>query len=253
MFLESRYIIVAMILASWMGVRRDGVAQQEPGPDWSRRTEQALAEGKNDEAIQIVDQVVAMAPQQPRVYVVRGMVYFRLGRIQESLADFDKSIELEPSSKPECWQRGISLYYLGRYDEGREQFEVHRTVNSSDVENPFWHFMCVSKIDGVDAARTKLLPCGPDSRSPLMQVLEMLRGKMEPEQVIAAANAAHGGPEGKSLARFYGNLYVGLYYDCLGKLDLAKEHLEKCIAEKNGGYMRNVAQIHLAHLASVKR
>jgi lipoprotein NlpI len=222
------------------------------GPDWSRRAELALAEGRNEEAIQIVDQVVAKAPSQPWVYVVRGMVYFRLGRIQESLADFDKSIELEPNSKPECWQRGISLYYLGRYDEGREQFEVHRTVNASDVENPFWHFMCVTKLEGIDAARAKLLPCGRDGRSPLMEVLEMLRGKMEPEQVIAAANAAHGGPEGKSISRFYGHLYVGLYYDCLGKLDLAKVHLEKCVAEKVGGYMRNVAQIHLAHLASAK-
>ena len=250
---KSRYFIVAVILVSWIGSRRDGLAQQALGPDWSRRAEQALAAGKNEEAIKIVEQVVATAPQQPWVYIVRGMVFFRLGRIQESLADFDKSIELEPASKPECWQRGISLYYLGRYDEGREQFEVHRSVNANDVENPFWHFMCVSKIEGVEIARTKLLPCGRDGRSPLMEVLEMLKGKMEPVQVIEAANATHGGPEGKSLARFYGNLYVGLYYDCLGEFDLAKKHLENCVAEKSGGYMRNVAQIHLAQLASVKK
>ncbi len=253
MFREYRYFLVAVILASWIGFRRDGLAQQALGPDWSRRAEQALAAGKNEEAIQIVEQVVATAPNQPSVYVVRGMVFFRLGRIQDSLTDFDKSIELEPASKPECWQRGISLYYLGRYDEGREQFDVHRTVNSSDVENPFWHFMCVAKMEGVVSARTKLLPCGRDNRPPLMEVLEMLKGNLAPEQVIEAANAAHGGPEGKSLARFYGHLYVGLYYDCLGKLDLAKEHLEKCIAEKVGGYMRNVAQVHLAQLSSGKK
>ena len=86
-----------------------------------------------------------------------------------------------------------------------------------------------------------------------MEVLEMLKGNMQPEQVIAAANAAHGGPEGKSIARFYGNLYVGLYFDCLGKLDLAKTHLEQCVAEKTGGYMRDVAQVHLKQLATIKK
>jgi lipoprotein NlpI len=249
MFRELRYVLFALILVLSLGVRRDGLAQQPLEPNWSQRAEKALAEGRNEEAIKIVDQFIASVPNNPSGYIIRGMVFFRLGRIQESLTDFDKSIELEPNSKPECWQRGISLYYLKRYDEGREQFEVHRTVNASDVENPFWHFMCVSKLEGIEAARNKLLPCGRDGRSPLMEVLEMLRGKMEPEQVIEAADAARGGPEGKSLARFYGHLYVGLYYDCLGKLDLAKMHLEKCVAEKTGGYMRNVAQIHLAHLA----
>ena len=237
-----------VILAVNLGFRRDGLGQSELEPGWSNRAEQALAAGNSGEAIRIVDQAVAVAPNQPSVYIMRGMVYFRLGRIQESLADFDKSIELAPASKPACWQRGISLYYLGRFDEGREQFEIHRTVNPNDVENPFWHFLCVAKSQGIESARSKLLPCGRDSRPPLMEVLEMIKGNMEPEQVIKAAEAAHGGPEGKSLARFYGHLYVALYYDSLGNPDRTKEHLEKCLAEKTGGYMRDVAAVHLKHL-----
>jgi lipoprotein NlpI len=225
------------------------MGQTELEPGWSQRAERALAEGKGDEALRIVDQAIAASPNSPSVYLIRGMVCFRLGRIEESLRDFDKSIEIAPASKPECWQRGISLYYLDQFDAGREQFEVHRTVNPNDVENAFWHFLCVAKKEGVEAAQAALLPCGRDSRAPLMEVLELLRGKATPESVIAAAESAQGGPVGKSVARFYGHLYVGLYYDALGKLDLAKLHLEKSTAEKTGGYMRDVAVIHLQKLS----
>lgn len=243
-----RLFLFTIIVAASLWFRRDGIGQSlEPG--WSLRAEQALADGKADEAIKIVDQAVAIAPQQSTVYLVRGMVYFRLGRIKESLDDFDKSIELAPGSKSACWQRGIALYYLRRFEDGRDQFEIHRTVNPNDVENPFWHFLCVAKAEGIEAARSKLLPCGRDSRPPLMEVLEMLKGNAEPDQVIAAAMAAHGGPEGKSLARFFGFLYVALYYDCLGKPELVQENLEKCLAEKTGGYMRDVAVVHLKQLS----
>jgi lipoprotein NlpI len=236
------------ILTQILCDRRDVFGQTELEPGWSQKAEKALSEGKGDEALQIVDQAIAAAPNSPSVYLVRGMVCFRLGRIAESLRDFDRSIEIAPASKPECWQRGISLYYLNQYDAGREQFEVHRTVNPNDVENAFWHFLCVAKKDGVEAAQAALLPCGRDSRPPLMEVLELLRGKATPESVIAAAESAPGGPVGKSVSRFYGHLYVGLYYDALGKPDLAKSHLERSTAEKIGGYMRDVAVIHLQKL-----
>jgi lipoprotein NlpI len=172
------------------------------------------------------------------------MVHFRLGQIERSLQDFDRSIELAPLTKAECWQRGISLYYLGQFQEGREQFEVHRTVNPNDVENAFWHFLCVAKQSGLAAAREAILPCGHDARPPLMEVLQMIRGQLEPPAVIAAAEAAHGGPTTKALARFYGHLYVGLYHDAGGQPELAKEHLRRCLEEKVGGYMRDVALVH---------
>jgi lipoprotein NlpI len=223
---------------------REARGQGALEPGWSSRVEKALADGQGDEALRLVDQAVAAAPSQSTVYLVRGMVYFRLGQIDRSLQDFDRSIELAPLTKAECWQRGISLYYLGQFQQGREQFEVHRTVNPNDVENAFWHFLCVAKQSGVAAARDALLPCGHDSRAPLMEVLQMIRGQLEPPAVIAAAEAAHGGPTTKALSRFYGHLYVGLYHDALGQTEPAKEHLRQCLDQQVGGYMRDVAIVH---------
>jgi lipoprotein NlpI len=51
------------------------------------------------------------------------MEQFTAGRVQESLADFDRAIEVTPSYADIMWQRGISLYYLDRFKEAAAQFE----------------------------------------------------------------------------------------------------------------------------------
>ncbi len=187
-------LLVFIILHQSFAERSRVSAQEGLESGWTQKVEEAMLEGKNDEAIRLVNKAVAAVPDQPTVYLIRGMVYFRLGKIEESLHDFDKSIELNPASAAENWQRGISLYYLKQYEAGRKQFEIHRTVNPNDVENAFWHFLCVAKTEGVDAARKALLPCGRDSRPPLMEVLDMLKGNIEPEAVAAAIENARGGP-----------------------------------------------------------
>ena len=69
---------------------------------------------------------------------------FLAGRVKESVAGFDRVAALVPDAAPQLWQRGIALYYAGRYQDCRTQFESHRTVNPDDVENAAWHFLCVA-------------------------------------------------------------------------------------------------------------
>jgi lipoprotein NlpI len=78
-------------------------------------------------------------------YNRRGAEHFKMGHIQQSLDDFDRAIQLDPAQAPYHWQRGISLYYAGRYDEGRKQFELHQTVNGNDVENAAWRYLCMAR------------------------------------------------------------------------------------------------------------
>ena len=87
--------------------------------------------------------VHAMA-QSPRELMQQGQQLFFEAKIAESIAAFDKLIELQPEVKPHLWQRGLALYYADKFKEGREQFETHQTVNTADVENAAWHFLCPS-------------------------------------------------------------------------------------------------------------
>ena len=185
-----------------------------------------------------------MAAQQPRAVYDKAVADFEAGRVAESAAGFDTLAKLVPSQAPQLWQRGIALYYAGRYRDCRAQFESHRTVNPNDVENAAWHFLCVSRAESADKAKAAILPVGPDARVPMRQVYEMFRGVLLPDIVLKAAGAGDSG-------QFYAQLYVGLYYEALGDSRRAREHITAASADRYadvGGYMHTVAKIHLGIL-----
>jgi lipoprotein NlpI len=179
------------------------------------------------------------AGDNPRDVLDRAIDDFLAGRLSESVTGFDRVAALAPQAAPQLWQRGIALYYAGRYQDCRAQFESHRAVNPNDVENPAWHFMCVAKAESPAKARAALLPVGPDQRSPMREIYEMFRGTMTPEAILKA-----GGSQGS--ARFFAELYVGLYYDAIGDRR-AVQHLRNAAAKNfapAGGYMHRVAELH---------
>ncbi len=171
----------------------------------------------------------------------RAVADFHNGRVAESAEGFDRLAAMAPTTAPQLWQRGIALYYAKRYRDCRAQFESHRLVNPDDVENAAWHFLCVAQAESPETARKALLPVGPDSRVPMRQVYEMFRGTMTPEAVLAAAGTQ---PSGE----FYAHLYVGLYFEAIGKGALAREHITAAADTRYatvGGYMYRVARVHL--------
>jgi len=212
---------------------------------WSQRVEQALKDGKSDQALKEMDIAMASMPGNARLYIIRGSLKFRSGKIVDSILDFDKCIELDPQVKPYLWQRGISLYYADKFQEGLDQFAVHREVNPNDVENAFWHFLCNVKLNGLEAAQKDVLLAGYDQRVPLMQVQQLIQGKLSVDEVIAAAEKGGAGTQGQKLSRFYGYLYIGLYYDALGDVEKAKKYIQMCVDQGDPSYMGDVGKIHL--------
>jgi lipoprotein NlpI len=165
------------------------------------------------------------------------------GKIAECLAAFDVVIEARPEILPHLWQRGIALYYADAFQEGREQFEQHQHVNSRDVENAAWHFLCVARLEGVDSARKHFIPIQGDGRIPMAQVHRMFAGIGSVEDVLDAANV---GADDERLNRLcYGHLYVGLYYEAMGDEELAKVHILKAANEfAQDHYMGITARVH---------
>ena len=108
---------------------------------------------------------IVLAAQSPQALLDRAVDEFEQGRFAQSAATFDEVAKMIPQQAPQLWQRGIALYYAGRYADCRRQFESHRTVNPDDVENAAWHFLCVAREQSPDKARAALLPVGPDSRA----------------------------------------------------------------------------------------
>lgn len=182
--------------------------------------------------------------QDPQEVLERAVDDLEAGRIEASVSGFDVLVRLVPSVEPQLWQRGIALYFAGRYRDCRAQFESHRTVNPNDVENAAWHFLCVARAESAEKARAALLPVGPDPRLPLRHVYEMLRGALQPDDVLAA-------PGDDTTGQFYAHLYVGLYFEAAGDARRALEHLAAAADDRYaaaGGYMHSIARVHLSLL-----
>ncbi len=257
-----------------------GASAQENAPELDRALQAAQA-GDFPKAISITSDILQKNPKDVRLRLLRGRLYtrqgeheksladftevtklneknaeawqrrgetnFRLSRFKESVADFDRYLELLPGEKPYHWQRGISLYYAGRFGDGKKQFELHQTVNSNDVENAVWHFLCAARADGIESARKQLIPIEGDARIPMAEVHRLFSGKASVEDVQKAADAAP--KTQQTSAQFYADLYLGLYFEALKDKPKTREHILKAakLANENG-YMGDVARVHAALL-----
>lgn len=208
--------------------------------------EVALAERKNDVAEKAFTACLEVEPDHPLARDRRGDARLKLGKFKEAVEDFDAYLKERPMDAPRHWRRGIALYYAGKYAEGAKQFETHKLVNPEDVENAAWHFLCTARDKGVTEARKGLITVTDDPRVPMAQVQRMFAGKGTPEEVLATAAKLKEETGAGKEARFYGHLYVGLYYEATGEPKKAKEHV-KTAAEKYpiGHYMWDVAAAHV--------
>jgi len=188
----------------------------------------------------------AASAQEDKSRYAKGEEHFFAGRIKESLVEWDAQVKEDPSSLPGHWQRGLALYYAERYKDGRAQFEVHQKVNSEDVENAAWHFLCVTKAESVEAARKVFIPITHDTRVPMKQIHALYAGKGTPEDVLKAAESKEGISETAHQRQLcYAHLYLGLYHEALGKTDKAKEHMLKAAdLAPAANYMGKVAVVH---------
>ena len=198
-------------------------------------------------AVKDLDRALALDPTAALAYYHRGTENFKLGRIKESAVDFDRFADLAPDQAPKLWQRGISLYYAGRYEDGQRQFELHQTINSNDVENAVWHFLCVARRAGIEKARASLLKVESDPRVPMMQIYALYAGKGSAEEVMKAATSGKSSPAELNERMFYAHLYLGLYFDMAANEKMAREHIfQAADLFQVESYMGDVARIHAA-------
>ncbi|XP_059652360.1 uncharacterized protein LOC132299633 [Cornus florida] len=174
--------------------------------------------------------------------VRRGMLLFRQGDVLGSVMEFDKAIELDPRQKAYLWQRGLSLYYLDRFEEGAEQFRLDVAQNPNDTEESIWCFLCEAQLYGADEARRRFLQVGRDPRPVMRGAYNMFKDGGDPEKLVAAFSSS------QESEYFYASLYAGLYYESEKKADEAKLHILAACQSPYGirsdDYMASLAKVH---------
>ncbi|GJP47642.1 hypothetical protein CLOM_g6822 [Closterium sp. NIES-68] len=179
-----------------------------------------------------------------RAAVRRGMELFVENDVQGSVVEFDKALRLDPSQEPYLWQRGLSLYYLGRFQEAAEQFRKDVAVNPNDTEEAIWCFLSEAQLLGPQEARQQFLLVGQDPRPVMRAAMEVFKKAGDPNEILAAAAADFGRPS----ALFYANLYVGLYYESEGDQYKSKSYIvtaaQSPYGVRSGDYMAALARVH---------
>lgn len=192
-----------------------------------------------------LSRALELAPAEAALWLDRGILRLRMGAFAGAVSDFDQYAERRPGRAAELWQRGIALFYVGRFAEARRQFESHRTVNPEDVENSAWHFCCVARESGVEAARKAWLPVVSDGRVPMREIQSLFRGSMKPEELLAGVESMGPPEERLAQARFYAHLYLALYHGALGEREAELRHAAEAARSGAGyGIMGEIAQRH---------
>lgn len=220
-------------------------AEENSARDLLRQANRQLNDEEYRQAAALAEQAVEASPDSARVRQAAAELLFLAGNPGDSLAHFDRAIELAPEVAAHNWQRGIALCCCERFDEGAEQFKSHHDVNPDDVENSAWYFLCIAKTQDVEQARETVIPSRGDSRQPMMSVLEMLQGELRPAKVLEAAEAKTTAGPTRDRAKFFADLYVGLYYDSLGDSQKAIEYLRRSQSHGTSGYMTRAAAVYL--------
>ncbi len=220
---------------------------------WNMRAHMKSLRGMRDEAIQDLTEAIKLEPDSAPLWQERAKLRFRLNRMEDAVVDFDRAVSLRPEAEPYNWERGIAQYYAGKFAEGRRQFETHQTVNSNDVENAVWHFLCVARAKGLDEARKNLIPIQGDTRVPMKEVHQLFAGKLTVKEVLAAAEKGSANAGDLSRQRFYAHLYLGLYYEALGEAPKVREHILAAVQlAETADYMGDVARVHAQRLDAPK-
>lgn len=229
-----------------------GAQEGDLDADTAKEVMAAFQGEKFDEVIALTESI----PPESRWRQVRATALQRRGeqrffdaKIDESIADFDAFIAIYPEQDPHHWQRGLSYYYAEAYEKGKAQFERHQTVNSRDVENAVWHFLCAVRTPGgsVEAAKKDLIPIEGDSRVPMKEVHDLFAGRGTVEAVLAAAAPDDDGvlSERERNHLCYAHLYLGLYYEALGETEQSAKHIRLAAHDyAMDHYMGRTAQVH---------
>jgi Flp pilus assembly protein TadD len=96
---------------------------------------QAMMQGRTPrDAVSVIEQVVAVEPDNVEALGLRAQAYLRVDRYEDALADVERVIELEPGNLGVIVPRVISLIYLERFEEAEEALEVAREVVQNTEE-----------------------------------------------------------------------------------------------------------------------
>ncbi|MDG2387964.1 MAG: hypothetical protein P8M30_01470 [Planctomycetaceae bacterium] len=217
-------LMVSIVLFSFSSIN----AQEESEVvDW--RVKLQKLQIQRQQAVERLSKMITENPDRIEYYSSRGDLNLFLGRPKLAVADYDKMVELSPSSDASHWRRGIALFYAGEYQKAAAQFDRYHSFDDVDRENGIWRYLSHYKAYGKEKARQELLKYEKDDREPFPSVYKLFAGETTPEKILNQINAADLSNAQRESRMFYATLYIGLNHVVEENTDKAKVSLSKML------------------------
>ncbi|WP_348267791.1 tetratricopeptide repeat protein [Edaphobacter paludis] len=129
-----------------------------------------------EDAMPLLEKAVQIAPARTDLREALGESYFRSGKINKSIEEFEKVIEIEPSARTYSFL-GLSHAHLGRFDEAKQDFQHGLKL---EPHNNFCQFQLgnIAKLQGdstgAEAIFLRVLRSNPDYPDALLELANIL-------------------------------------------------------------------------------
>lgn len=223
----------------------------EPGDHPLPREDRERMTKELEQRVRELTAAINENPKSVGLYSRRGDALFFLARFTESVADYEKMVELDSDQDSSHWRRGIARFYAKKYKEAAHQFEIYHSFDDVDRENGIWRYFSQYKAYGKKKAKQELLKYKKDDRQPFPSVYRLFSGELSSEDVLAGVRDAEISKTERSKREFYAFLYVGLNHALEGRDKEAIVQLRASTASKWGpeagfgpNYMWHVGRLH---------
>ena len=195
--------------------------------------------GFNDyeRALEILDDAIPRAPQLSIGIARRGYILRRSGRVEESVGELRKALELDPRSASRHYNLAQTLNMVGRYEEARDYFDSAIALNVKDYTLHAARAYNLCAIDPESSAIRDLLndPAYSDGKSSFWVLYRWRMALLERDYEIAMVTLSNARSDLLDINQVYYpiDLMAGLTEHFLGDrgtagplLDFARVKLE---------------------------
>ena len=171
-----------------------------------------------------------------RHHTLQGIKRMQAQDLEGALSEFDLA-RSSNTSQP-LVQRGIALYLLGRFEEAAaqlakdvERMESSKTYKASDIR--LWLSACWNHLGSPKKAKTVLELNAYSAEGTLLESRHLMTnlllffGLEKPlEEMLDVIGTTERDANDVQGTIFYGNFFLGLYFESIGENDMAKAFLD---------------------------
>jgi len=199
-------------------------------------------------------QALSIRPDMPEVFNYLGIYLTQAGNFDAAYEAFDSVLELDPTYNYAHLNRGIALYYGGRYRLAQDDLLAFYQDDPNDPFRSLWLYLVEREMD-VDKAKVALQQRHDKAVRDQWgwNIVEFYLGDISEKSLMESLQAD--ATDNTSLAEHLSetNFYLGKYYLSLGEKDDAKALFKLAVSNNVNKFVEHrYALLELAQLGQTQ-